>query len=127
MSVPFVNFGSDESFYVFNWVRRHRDAQALVAKALDRVVKDETFEEGDDVSALARDELAAIVEEEVNELIGEETVYVWDFDDVDDDVKALTIPLLAMAAGRIHYGAVAEALLIDAGKWSPEASIPEKK
>jgi hypothetical protein len=44
---------------------------------------------------------------------------------VGDSDDSLWQPLLALAAQNIEYGAVAEALVIRAGKWAPETEIPD--
>jgi hypothetical protein len=124
MAVRFFNFGSDESYHFFEWLRQHRDVPALVAKAMKEVEVNEWFKMGEDVSRVARDQLAGIVEEELENLIGDGTDYDPNFIEKADDVGALVKPLLAIASGRIDFGAVAEALLIDAGKWNPDPNPP---
>jgi hypothetical protein len=121
--MQFFNFGSNETYLFFEWVRRHRDVATLVAKAMSQVEGDEWYEMDADVCYVARDKLHELLREILEDSLGdnpEEPLL-----EATEPHEQLTNPLLMGAARRIDLGTVAHALLLDAGKWSPDISPPD--
>ena len=124
--VKFFGFTNPATYLFFQWVHSgggHNPA-TLVTAAMDAVDGEEFFEIDGDVSSAARDALAKMLGAIVDDLrTGAEC------DDLDPaagpEPEWLTRALLAEALGQIDCWAVAVALMIDAGKWNPDDSIPE--
>lgn len=127
MAVKFFNFGSDETFHFFRWVTEggHVDPSALVARALAEVEGDPAYEIGMDVSSVAKDKLAAILDDLLEELSPFTQLNVNEIGDVDRSTESLFEPLLELALNRIDLHATAQAMLIRAGKWAPDRDRPE--
>ena len=129
MGMQFFNFGSQETFHFFKWVTESGclKTDELIAKAMQQVEGDEMFEMGVSVSDVARDKLAELLEEALDDvkmdalddIEGPEIGCVW------NDPASLWKPLLTLAFYQIDCRAVAEALLIRAGKWAPDKELPE--
>lgn len=127
MPVQFFNFGNDETFHFFRWVTDggRVSSDELVTRALSQVDGDDWFKMGMDVSTVARDKLADSLSEVVNGLSP-----VDDSDEigeVDAGPESLFNPLLKLAIDRIDLHAVAQAMLIRAGKWAPDRERPDVK
>jgi hypothetical protein len=135
--MQFFNFGNSETYLFFEWVRRHHDVATLVAKAMSQVEGDEWYEMDLDVCYVACDRLQELLREILQDTLG---------DDPEEPLlrggelhqqlappqlreaarnHQLAHPLLMEAARRIDLGTVAHALLLDAGKWSPDISPPD--
>jgi hypothetical protein len=127
MRVEFFNFGNDETFHFFRWVTDggRVNPDELVVRALSHVEGDDWFAMGVDVSTVAKDKLADILNEIVDELspVDESD----EIGQVGADPEALFNPLLKLAIGRIDLHAVAQAMLIRAGKWAPDRERPDLK
>jgi hypothetical protein len=94
---------------------------------MQQVEGDEWYEMGMDVSTVARDKLANLLKDYLEELTG------IDFTNPDDNIGAtqdrstenLRMTLLAMSIGHIRFAVIAEALLVAAGKWAPDCTVPD--
>jgi hypothetical protein len=125
-NVQFFNFGNDQTYHFFQWVSRSGmiDPKELISKAMEQVEDDDWFKMGSDVSTVARDKLADLLEElleEVTGMVSDE----WPIGAVGPSDEALTAPILQAALNQIDFHAVATALLISAGKWAPDRELPE--
>jgi hypothetical protein len=127
MSVKFFNFHNDQTYHCFAWVRAGGlgDVKALIARAYERVEKNDWYKMDLDVCMVARDELADLVRDGIEEA----TILIDDgpgIGDVSDQsAESLTEPLLRDALFSISFKTVAEALLLAEGKWNPDPNLPD--
>ena len=137
MTTQFFNFGNNETFHFFTWIcaRTPPDLDALIDEAFQRAetLEDDEFED-EDICEIAKERLAR----RLHEILFEEVAPHLDpdvnpleigtigFDSpVRPSADSLLLPIFAIALQQIDFGAVAEALLIRAGKWSPSKTLPE--
>jgi hypothetical protein len=132
--MQFFDFGNSETFYFFRWISESRlvSPNEMIAKAFGRAETDVWLKMGEDVSVVLKDMLA----KELTDLLGDiEANYdpdsPWPASVNDSDYPAefgeyrsLWIPLLVLSFDRIDCQRVAEALLIQAGKWNLSKEIP---
>jgi hypothetical protein len=135
--VQFFDFGTTETYLFFRWVRESGevDAPTLIARAFDLVEGNAWFKMGEDVSTVAKDTLSALLVTLLEErgarltLSGEGgAVRAVDWEhqhEAHTSLVALASRVLADGFHRVDFEAVAEALLIDAGKWAPDKEPPE--
>jgi hypothetical protein len=131
MAVEFFNFGNDETYHFFRWVTDggRINPDELIAEALEQVEGDELYKMGMDVSSVAKDNLAAILKERLEDL-GDATAFTRmsnEIGEVDGNPESLFEPLLKLAIDRIDLHAAAEAMFIRAGKWAPDRERPDIK
>jgi hypothetical protein len=120
MTVRVVNLRSDETYHFYEWIRRHSDVAGMIALAKEK----DNADEEPSVEGV-RDNLACLVEDRLNETIGDGTEYGPCMYVEADEEKSLINPLLELAARRIDCEAVAEALLAEAGKSVTDPGTPE--
>jgi hypothetical protein len=125
-NMQFFNFGNDQTYHFFKWVTESGMVKPdeLIAKAQQQVEGDEWFKMGMDVSSVARDKLSELLKDVLYDAHGlqegeHEIGLVWQSD------EALLMPIMHYALNQIATDAVAEALLIAAGKWAPNRDLPE--
>jgi hypothetical protein len=127
----FYNFHNNETYHFFVWLTESGtvDLSKLIRQAFDAVEGDPWYEMGDDIS---RVQLGGILQNLLEE-------YMIDFDaDLDEaaiedlwkddspsNTRCLFLPIFSLALSRIDYLSVAEAILIQHGKWNPEKHLPE--
>jgi hypothetical protein len=131
MAVEFFNFGNDETYHFFRWAIDGGciNPDELIAEALEQVEEDELYKMEMDVSSVAKDNLADILKERLEEL-GDAKVFTRmsnEIGEVDGSPQSLFEPLLKLAIDRIDLHAAAEAMLIRARKWAPDRERPEMK
>jgi hypothetical protein len=126
--MQFFSFGNDETYHFFKWVTESGlvDVDALIAQAFKDAEDDEWLKRGFSVSSTLREKLSSILLETM--LSQSPNLELVDPDlachRVDDTGESLWMPILGLAFQRIDHGRVAEALLIRAGKWNPDKTIP---
>jgi hypothetical protein len=134
--MEFFNFRTEETYHFFRWLTRggRHDPAALVADAYRRLGEErDAADERDEYLKLGEDALGvcfavrSVLARRLGELLGEglPAGTPWCVGEqrdcaVDRGHSSLWQPLLALAAFRVDYIAVAEALLVRAGKWAPE-------
>jgi hypothetical protein len=136
MSVEFFNFGNNETFHFFKWICESEPGpDALIAEAERKAetVEHDEFE-WEDICFIVRNRLMTkfgeilfdIAPELDNDLleIGKIETPLWSHT-ADGHADSLLQPIFAVALSRIDFQAVAEALLIQAGKWNPSKVGPE--
>jgi len=127
--MEFFNFGNDPTYHCFVWLTEGgtTDIPALVKKAFDLVEGDDWFKMGEDVSTVAQDKLAELLEDHVCETLG--LVNLVDGPEIGGAVSgsaaSLTDPLLMLELQQINFSVIALAILMQQGKWNPDKSIPE--
>jgi hypothetical protein len=128
--MQFFNFTNDETFHFFKWVTESGqvDPNALIAEAYSKVETDEEHFEGEDICVVAKDILAEQLSnllEDALDLLGLSPADAAVVGNGWDSKESLWHPLLALAAVRINCDVTAEALLVRAGKWTPDKNPPE--
>jgi hypothetical protein len=130
--IQFFNFGNDETFHFFKWVSESGQVTpaTLIATAYhNSEAPDDEHLEDEDICVVARNRLAGLLAD-----LLEETTPVGDFTggeqeheigNVWNSPESLWKPIFASALSRIDCHAVAEAMLIQAGKWTPSKELPE--
>jgi hypothetical protein len=139
LTVEFFNFGNDETFHFFKWICESVPAgpERLITDAFRQSEqRDDDEIPGEDVCYIVRSRLTATLER----ILWEEVA-----PDLDPDIGVVNVqigviprtehgkpsadlllqPILSLALQRINLAAVAEALLIRAGKWNPSKEPPE--
>jgi hypothetical protein len=139
--MEFFNFWNAETFHVFQWVTNCKavDVDAMIAAAFEAVKPEDlgvgTLRElalGKIECALDNlsQDLQELVEAQFGQLAGMcggfEDIDCWGIAEVPDgSANSLLLPILARAMDSIDYKVVARALLIRAGKWTPDLQIPD--
>jgi hypothetical protein len=137
LSTQFFNFGNDETFHFFKWVSEggQVDRNAIIRFAYQKAEAhdDENFED-DDICIVVRDILHNHLDQMLNGF--GDALGIGDWPGIGEVATmpnapngqafdTLWRPLLALTFSRIDCRAVAEALLIQAGKWAPSKQRPE--
>jgi hypothetical protein len=138
MAVEFFNFGNEETFHAFKWVSECGHPMADPESLIDAAYKDaetsaDHFDD-EDGCVMVRDHLAERLRIALDEIAKAETApdhlgmteefqigRVWK----NAGARWLVLPLLFYGLARLNYVALAEALLIRAGKWAPSKEPPE--
>jgi hypothetical protein len=124
MTTEFFNFGSDETFHFFRWVCATCNPEALIAAA---------FDEAKDIKDVLESSTYHTVRDQLGRKLGQildDLGYDWGAHPDMCELfarnplhgapgESLFLPLLVEAMDRIDCYAVAEALMIRAGKWAP--------
>jgi hypothetical protein len=133
----FFNFWNAQTYHFYQWVAEGGSVNAgdLVRKAMDGVESHEGYEIGMDVSTVARDVLAGLLRELLENTLADDDrgpgLHITSLDElpeigaVGDSAFLLWGPILADALSGIVFEAVAQALLIREGKWVPDRNRPE--
>jgi hypothetical protein len=129
MAIQFFNFWNRQTFHVFKWVSSSGqvDVKALIAQAFQTATEQEQPLEVD-TSHGVRDCLAALLQDIVEEAVPDEAsppYAIKELGDVSGDNESLWQPLLLDVVKQICFDEVAQALLIQAGKWNPDTELPE--
>ena len=126
MPVEFFNFGSHEAYCLFCWLTTERkdELDAMIARAFELAESEPMFEYGVSPSLCARDALADYLSDEYlprqfqkNHLFAD---LGCNLQDGTEGLRSITEQLVVLAANRISYTAVAEALLKYCDKWAPD-------
>ena|SRR5438128_740977 len=123
----FFNFSNDETFHFFKWVSESGrvNPTALIADAYAEIKPEENILD-ESCCVLARDILADRLYDLMEDALPlDRPSETCEIGEVWDDDEALWAPLLVIAAERVCFDLVAEALLIQAGKWAPDTEMPE--
>jgi hypothetical protein len=136
MAMQFFNFGNNETFHFFEWICAGKAGgpEALIDRAFKAAEKPGPDDWPEmDICYVVRDRLR----DELQEILyntepdldlnsrGSEIGVIWrDATGQPSDISLLH-PIFALALYRIDCQAVAEALLIQAGKWTPCKEPPE--
>jgi len=123
---------------LFRWVTNsgQTDVDALIKKTYEKVEKNEWSKMDLDVSTVARDELADLFKEQLDQIkdtwAGNHgwSLDDWSITDLDHgsyykEPESLFLPILTNALDNIMFEVVAQAILIRAGKWAPDKDRPE--
>jgi hypothetical protein len=136
--IQFFNFGTDETYHFFKWITESglvsteqliRDAYADAEKATEGS-QDRDIEEALGLCVLVQEKLAGLlwlVVEKQTPLYCRMVSDPPDIGRVGNDLASLLQPILHLGLLRIDYAAVAEVLLICAGKWAPNNVRPEAR
>jgi hypothetical protein len=132
MAPQFLNFGNDETFHFFKWVSEggQVDPKQLIRNAYKAAEEnpDELTEGALGLCHAVKDRLAELLEDVLEEgtpvgpLLDQPHLEIGC---VRNSPHSLWEPILALALGRVSCGVVAQALLMQAGKWAPEKDMPE--
>lgn len=138
--MQFFNFYNSATYHFFQWVCNSGrvDVESLVRGAFGLVEGDPWFEILD-VSTIAQDKLAGLLERILDDVIAEELpgymgIEVSSADahrtgDYEGDAYknefALFIPTLREALDDICFNVVAQAILMREKKWAPDKTFPE--
>jgi hypothetical protein len=125
----FFNFSNDETFHFFKWVSESGqvDPTALIADAYAKIKPEENVLD-ESCCVLARDILAERLQDIMNDALPLNTPSeACEIGVVRNDDESLWAPLLVIAAERICFVLVAQALLIQASKWAPDTDIPKMR
>jgi hypothetical protein len=128
--VQFFDFTNRPTYLFFRWVRDggRQDPATLIRAAFDAIEQEDGYQIDGDVSLGTRDALEKMLYAALGDFAGDfgEPGFM---DAALESVGAredwLSAVLVADAVERIDCQAVAVALLIDAGKWAPDNTIPE--
>lgn len=122
----FFGFTNPPSYLFFRWVRDGggHDPEALVSAAMNAAEYEDGFQLDGDVSLAARDALAKMLGAIVSDLRAAAGCGAED-EPVGPEPAWPIQALLADAIEQIDCAVVAEALLMDAGRWGPDAEGPE--
>jgi hypothetical protein len=129
MAIEFFNFTNQETYHLFQWISKNVDTKALIDKAFKLAEADVWEVTAGDTATGLLTELTNLLEALVWEEVASK-IEIYDESDfalgeVDDSDESLWIPLVAHAFRKMHFGNVAQALLIRAGKWSPDKHPPD--
>jgi hypothetical protein len=151
MTTEFFNFHNDETFHFFKWVTESGlvDVDALISNAMQGVIAEAFVAPLEvDFSHAYRDALTYILTDLLESVamglgFSDSADFSWEIGNVQTpnartlypakteanihtaDSAALWQPLLRLAFKRVDRQAIAEALLIRAGKWAPDKELPE--
>jgi hypothetical protein len=126
--MQFFDFGNSVTFHYFKWVSEsgQADPDALIGEAFRKAETDTEHFPGEDVCMVVRDNLAGLLTELLADVVpdvADDSAFplggVW------NSPESLWKPILAHAIWTVDCQAVAEALLIRAGKWNPSKEPPE--
>ncbi|HWY88247.1 MAG TPA: hypothetical protein VNX28_16165 [Gemmataceae bacterium] len=132
MAVEFFNFGNNETYIFFCWIVHTHSVEDLIASAF-KIAETPSPDDydGEDICVAVRGRLTEKLREIVHDVapgLDPDCIGTWAIGAAEDNQNSpdsLLLPILALGLGRIDHGAVAEALLIRAGKWSPSKVLPE--
>src|SRR5258708_5663223 len=114
---------NDQTYHFFRWVcaSGQVDTEALVAEAFRTAEANADHSLEEDIRFAVRDRLAERLEQLLAETAPHTTApeHARRIGDVDDSPESLWIPIFASARLGISCPLVAEALLIQAGRWVP--------
>ena len=131
MPVEFFDFGSQEAYCLFSWITTERkdDLESLIAKAFELAESEPMFDGGLSPSICARDALADFLSDEYLPGEFEKNGLFADLgcnlQNGTEDLRSITERFVVLAANRVSYTSVAEALLRHCEKWAPDRERPE--
>jgi len=128
--VQFFDFANRPTYLFFRWVREGgggQDPIALVSAAMNAAEHEDFFEIDGDVSSASHGALTKLLGTVLDGLC--DAANCERHEDtgapVDPDPEWMMGALLFDAIGHIILSDVAQAMLVEAGKWNPDRDIPE--